>query len=179
LAVAVGPSGQVFAFEALPANIKRARANLDLNPDLIQINLLPLAVTDQPGTVQFHVHTDSNSMGKVAGSGGRNDGYAEEIAIPATSLDAFVYQEGHPAPAVIKLDIEGGEVLAMQGMKHVLVEARPVMLVELHGPEAAQVVWKTLTQSGYTLHQMTRGYPQILSLEDLDWKAYLVGKPTA
>ncbi len=75
------------------------------------------------------------------------------------------------------MDIEGGEVLALPGMRRLLVEARPLILLELHGPEAARLVWDTLSAAGYRLCQMAPGYPQILSLDALDWKAYLVAMP--
>jgi hypothetical protein len=58
-----------------------------------------------------------------------------------------------------------------------LVEARPVILLELHGPEAARLVWETLRSAGYRVCRMAPGYPQIPSLEALDWKAYLVAMP--
>ncbi len=72
------------------------------------------------------------------------------------------------------MDIEGGEVLALPGMSRLLADARPLILLELHGPEAARLVWDTLVAAGYRLCRMAPGYPQIPSLDALDWKAYLV-----
>ena len=40
------------------------------------------------------------------------------------------------------MDIEGGEVMALPGMRRVLAEARPLMLMELHGPESARAAWE-------------------------------------
>jgi FkbM family methyltransferase len=175
LARAVGAEGQVWSFEALPANQQRLRANVALNPDL-RVNVVPQAVTGESGTVDFLVHA-SGGMGKAAGSAGRAADYAETIAVPAVSLDDFVYAQGNPAPQVVKIDIEGGEVMALPGMTRVLHEARPVVFLELHGPEAAQVAWDTLTAAGYTLHRMEKDYPVIPALDVLDWKAYLMGLP--
>ena len=67
--------------------------------------------------------------------------------------------------------------LALQGMSRLLAEARPLILLELHGPEAARVTWETLTAAGYQICRMERGYPRVPSLNALDWKAYLVAKP--
>jgi hypothetical protein len=75
------------------------------------------------------------------------------------------------------MDIEGGEVLALPGMQRLLDEVRPIMLVELHGEEAAAVVWKVLTGAGYRICKMTARYPQIKSLAELDWKAYVIAFP--
>jgi Methyltransferase FkbM domain len=115
-------------------------------------------------------------MGKAAGSAGRADPYQSEISVPGISLDEFVYGQGNPPPQVVKMDIEGGEVLALPGMRRVLAEARPLMLMELHGPESSRAAWETLTAAGYTICWMRRGYPVVPSLEAMGWKAYIVAK---
>jgi hypothetical protein len=48
--------------------------------------------------------------------------------------------------------------------------------MELHGPEAAQVAWETLTSAGYQICRMQRDYPKVATVDELDWKAYLVAK---
>lgn len=179
LAESVGERGRVFAFEALPANVERLRRNLDLNGLTARVTVVAAAVTQAAGPVRFLVHA-SGGMGKAEGSAGRQDeAYLTEIRVEGLSLDEFVYVDGHPAPQVVKLDIEGGEVLALPGMRRVLAEARPLVLMELHGPESARVAWETLTAAGYRLYWMKRGYPEVASLADLDWKAYLVARPVA
>jgi hypothetical protein len=72
------------------------------------------------------------------------------------------------------MDIEGGEVLALRGMERLLAEARPLMLLELHGPESARAAWDTLTAAGYRILRMQPGYPPVPSLEALDWKPYVL-----
>ncbi|MDH5506337.1 MAG: FkbM family methyltransferase, partial [Anaerolineae bacterium] len=139
LARAVGAGGRVFAFEALPSNQERLRANLALNPEIANVTVAAKAVSGGPGEIEFHVHA-SGGMGKAAGSAGRQEDYQETIRVAATSLDDFVYEQGNPAPQIIKLDIEGGEVLALPGMRRLLAESRPTLLVELHGPESARAV---------------------------------------
>jgi len=176
LAKATGEQGHIYAFEALPENAERWQKNITLNGMESQLSLYSGAVTSSSGPVQFLVHA-SGGMGKAAGSAGRNDKYQNEVTVQGISLDEFVFGQGNPPPQIIKIDIEGGEVLALPGMKRVLEEARPVLLLELHGPESSRKVWETLTMAGYTLHWMKQGYPTIPSLEALDWKAYIVAKP--
>jgi len=173
LAHQVRPTGKVFAFEALPANLERIRRNVALNALESRITLVSQAVADKSGELTFFVH-ESVGMGKVAGSAGRNDQYQAEIKVPAISLDEFVYVQGHPAPDAVKMDIEGGEVLALPGMKRLLAEHHPLLLLELHGPESEKVAWESLTAAGYTLREMSPGYPIIESAEKLGWKAYVI-----
>lgn len=174
LAHHVRPEGRVFAFEALPANAERIRRNVALNGLESRITLVAQAVADKSGELTFFVH-QSVGMGKVAGSAGRHEEqYQAEIRVAALSLDEFVYGLGNPAPDVVKMDIEGGEVLALPGMKRILAEHHPLLLLELHGPESEKAAWEALTAAGYTLHAMEPGYPILESPEKLGWKAYVI-----
>jgi FkbM family methyltransferase len=173
LARRAGPAGRVFAFEALPANVERIRSNLALNRQN-NAEVVPTAVIDQTAEVTFYVH-DSVGMGKAAGSAGRQDEqYKGEIRVPGLALDEFVYTQGNPAPQVVKMDIEGGEVLALPGMRRILRDEHPILLLELHGPESEKVAWELLTAAGYSLRHMATGYPRIELPEQLSWKAYLI-----
>jgi FkbM family methyltransferase len=176
LAKAAGIHGHVYAFEALPGNVEQWLQNVALNGMESRLSLYAGAVTDCAGPVRFLVHA-SGGMGKAAGSAGRADQYQSEISVPGISLDEFVYGQGNPPPQVVKMDIEGGEVLALPGMRRVLAEARPLMLMELHGPESSRAAWETLTAAGYTICWMRHGYPQVPSLEATGWKAYIVARP--
>jgi FkbM family methyltransferase len=172
----VGAQEKVFAFEALPDNVERLRRNVELNGFNDRVIVFPGAVAAGKGEVKFLVHA-SGGMGKAAGSAGREEHYQREIIVPCISLDEFVYLQGNPPPQAVKMDIEGGEVMALPGMQRVLAEARPLMLMELHGPESARAAWDALTSARYQICEMKPGYPRVSSLDALDWKAYLVALP--
>jgi FkbM family methyltransferase len=176
LARAVGPGGRVFAFEALPANLERLAQNLALNGMGRRVQVVPGAVVDCSGPVRF-LTGPSDGMGKAQGSAGRQEPvYGGMIPVEGIALDDFAYRLGNPPPQVVKMDIEGGEVLALPGMKRLLARARPLMLLELHGRAAAALAWETLTSAGYGIFRMAPGYAEVPSLEALDWKAYLVAR---
>ena len=171
----VDSSGQVFAFEALPENVERIHKNMALN-ELSNVAVVPAAVVDKSGPVKFYVH-ESVGMGKAAGSAGRRkERYKAEIDVHGLSLDEFVYAQGNPIPDAIKMDIEGGELLALPGMSRLLREARPILFLELHGPESEKVAWQVLTDCGYKLRGMQNGYPNIESPNQLGWKAYVIAE---
>jgi FkbM family methyltransferase len=179
LAQAVSESGQVVSFEPLPDNVERLLANLALNNLEARVQVEAVAVVDRSCRVEFLVGP-SGGMGKARGSTGRqNIQYSKTLEIPGLSLDEFVYQLGHPEPQIIKMDIEGGEVLALPGMARLLNEAKPLILLELHGIEAARLCWDTLVQAGYQIGRMAPGYPAVSSWENLNWKSYLVAFPMA
>ena len=176
LAKAAGENGHVYAFEALPENAERWHRNVSLNGMESRMSLFAGAVTQAAGSVRFMVHA-SSGMGKAAGSAGRQDQYQSEISVVGISLDEFVYGQNNPPPQIVKMDIEGGEVLALPGMQRVLKDARPLMLMELHGPESCRMAWETLTAADYQICWMQHGYPAVPSLEAMGWKAYIVAKP--
>lgn len=175
LAHRVGEQGKVYAFEALPANLDRLRQNIALNHLTERIVVVDGAVAEKSGTIRFLVHA-SGGMGKVEGSAGRAEQYRDSIETRSFSLDEFVYEGGHPAPHIVKMDIEGGEVLALPGMIRLLREAKPVLLLELHGPEAAQQAWAVLSSAGYRIFLMQRSFPEIVSPSALPWKAYVIAR---
>jgi FkbM family methyltransferase len=176
LALQVGSQGQVIAIEALPLNVQRLQRNIELNAFAANIVPIQAAVVDKQSKVRFLVHA-SASMGKAAGSAGREEAYKDEIEVNGISLDNFIFQQHHPRPDAIKMDIEGGEVLAMQGMPRLLEEIRPLLLIELHGGEAAKAVYNTLQQHGYALHSLSAYPAPIHSVQELDWKLYVAGIP--
>ena len=178
MAKAVGEIGRVVAFEALPENLARLRVNLELNAKGDQVQVEAGAVVDRTGPVEFQVGP-SAGMGKAEGSAGRqNIQYPDSIVVDGFALDDYIYSEDNPEPEVIKIDIEGGEVLALPGMRRTLAGARPLVFLELHGPDAAAVAWGELRSAGYRVCTLAPLYPQVESLDELDWKAYLVAFPS-
>jgi FkbM family methyltransferase len=171
-----GKSGKVFAFEALPENVARLRKNVLINTLESRITVTHAAVIDTVRLVIFLTHP-SGAMGKTLGSAGRDEQYSGRITVPGLALDAFVYDENHPTPDIIKMDIEGGEGKALAGMPRLLTEKRPILLIELHGEKAARQVWNHLRQRHFSVHQMKRGYPKVTNINALDWKAYIIAIP--
>ena len=178
LARVVREKGKVYAFEALPDNINRLRKNISLNHLEEIIEIVPSAVIDERKTIEFLVGP-SDGMGKAAGSAGRTEfDYPRKFLVSGISLDQFVYQDGNPPPDLVKLDIEGGEVLALPGMRRTLNNIKPTIFLELHGKKAAEITWNVLSHHNYKICSIRAPYHEIPGLESLNWKAYLVAFPT-
>jgi len=170
----VGENGKVIAFEALSSNLERLRGNIQLSGFSRTVEVVAAAVVESERPVRFLVGA-SRGMGKAEGSAGRQDiSYVETQEVAGISLDAFVYRMEKPVPQLVKMDIEGGETLAFPGMRRLLVEAQPLIFLELHGPEAARVAWEELRNASYRICHMRADFPEVMSLEALDWKAYVV-----
>jgi len=171
-----GKGGSVHSFEALPANINRFTRNITLNKMQDRIHLNACAVVDSSRPVKFLTHT-SGAMGKVLGSAGREESYQNEIQVQGLALDDYVFKKKNPPPQLIKMDIEGGEVLAIKGMQRILKEIHPLFFIELHGEQSAAAVWQTLTSSKYVISTMQADFKPVSALDQLSWKAYIIARP--
>jgi hypothetical protein len=96
------------------------------------------------------------------------------LEVQVICLDDWVYRNGEAAPALVKIDVEGGEALVLEGMARLLREARPQVLVELHGPEATESARQQLLAADYRLRSMEPGYPE---WQPGPWKDQLIGIP--
>ena len=172
----VKEKGHVYAFEPLPENIKRLQEHININKQESSITLLPYAVSDSHEITEFLVH-ESHGMGKLSDSTGRDTQYCNKIKVQSISIDDFVYDKDNFPPDVVKMDIEGGEIRAITGMKKVLKEKRPILFLELHGPKASEIVWHTLKGCSYKIKRMLAGYPEIMTLAQMEWKEYIVAFP--
>lgn len=175
MAKAVGTEGRIYSFEALPVNIERLKQNILSSNTAVPITVVHAAVTDKDEPVEFLVH-ESTSMGKVAGAAGREVAYETRITVDGIRLDTYQSENNIPAPGIIKMDIEGGEVLAFDGICRLLQEHHPILFIELHGPESAKAVAKVLDEYGYTAYHMKADH-KVINLHHPDhWKAYIIAR---
>jgi hypothetical protein len=79
--------------------------------------------------------------------------------VPVLSLDGYL---AHAAlrPNLVKIDVEGAEWEVLRGAQRMLLEARPIVLVEIHdrGADHRTAVLQILDSCGYGVNMMgTRG----------------------
>lgn len=140
----VGHNGRVFAFEPFPRNLAYLRRHLAMNR-VNNVEVVGAAVASGVGSARF-AEGQNPSTGRVDLSGA--------VQVPTVSLDAFVYEQGHPPPAVVKMDIEGGEAQALLGAHRVLGAARPLLFLATHGPGVHASCLDILATAGYTIESL-------------------------
>lgn len=177
LARAVGPAGNVVAFEPEARNLARLAGHLAANAEGARVAIVAAAAGPRQGAARLRLHP-STSMGKLEGAAGRDRGYQGSAPVRLISLDGFA-KRYRPPPNLVKIDVEGAEGLVLAGMRSTLEHARPVVLLELHGRKAARQAWRILRNHGYAIFQMGDGYPRVKSPTSLPWKAYVVALPMA
>jgi FkbM family methyltransferase len=131
----VGASGRVLAFEPNPRVHERLLANIRLNA-IDTITALPIALSDQAGIAHFYPGAAGNTG---AGSLRRNTANDAPIEVEVDTLDAVLTRTGVDAVAVLKIDIEGAELMALRGMRQLLARPdAPVVICEISEWSLAQ-----------------------------------------
>lgn len=150
MAKAVGPNGAVIAIEPDPHNIARLRANVQLN-GLDNVSLVECAAGAACGTVTLSSTTDHAFTRTIDTSSTSRDPARPDdgVAIPVKTLDDVWGEHGHPRISVLKIDIEGAEVSAIQGALGMLRACRPAIVAEANDANHLQALEDSLRAIGY------------------------------
>jgi FkbM family methyltransferase len=157
----VGESGTVFAFEADPDNAERIKEHARRN-GLDQIHVVPYAVWNSPGKLMFQRAAVNSSRNQGAVAIGLQIQNENTTHVEAITLDGF--SQEHLAPALIKIDIEGGETAALQGSENLFTLHRPILICEVHNQVAEEFVTEWLRSKHYSLTPLgeSRVFPRHL-----------------
>lgn len=152
----VGSRGRVYCFEANPVCIYFLQANLELN-QARNCEIMPVAITDKPGSVNFTINYGNSALGITQESGFYASKVGHEIGINGTSIDALIEAFSLTNPNLIKIDIEGAEEYAVIGLQKTLERCHPTILLEVHGRQAAHPTFRRLHNLGYRFQEITSG----------------------
>lgn len=127
MAELVGPSGKVYAFDPNPDSFRVLVKNIQTNGYTDFVFPYQMGISNTNGVSKFYVSDKWNLSGMSVTKHSKH-----AIEIPVTTLDDFMKDKGYPD--FIKMDIEGHEVEALEGMYYTLKSAdRPVkILIEVH-----------------------------------------------
>ncbi len=122
----VGLTGRVIAIEPVQENIRVLNDNLALN-NIRNVSVVHAAITDRDGDVDIFMSQHSNWHSVLAGWG-KSLG---KVSVPGRTLDSLIGEMG-VSVNLIRMDIEGAETLAVNGMVRTLEKFRPLLSIEVH-----------------------------------------------
>ena len=162
----LGEAGTVFSFECNPVNHRFLLHNVRLNGLWDRVVASSAAVAGEPGRLSFRARGGDLSTGRLVTDGGREDA----VVVRATTLDEAL--AGRPLD-VLKMDIEGSEVRALDGMTRTLAASPSlVVLVECNpgalraaGSSAAELLDRLETE-GFRVHEIDERAEELRPVAD-------------
>jgi len=126
-----GPGGKVFAFEPNPESYLILKRSIQRNK-LRNVFLHSYAVADRTGEMVFTSAGSIDGLGHLVGleSDLREDSEQIKYIVQTISIDEFIEKEAISRIDLIKMDIEGAELLCLKGMKKTLQNYKPVIIGE-------------------------------------------------
>jgi FkbM family methyltransferase len=123
----VGEAGAVYAFEPVPANAAKIERNASLN-GFSHVHVLPVAISDEVGSRELLLA--EHVGGSVLRSAGTPPDLVGSMQAETTTIDTIVQRASVRMPDVVKIDVEGAELQVLKGMRRVLEEKRPRLIIE-------------------------------------------------
>lgn len=132
---AVGEEGRVIAVEPNPETVATLRENVALNEFQQRVQVIEAALGAEPSRAQFHMTSggDTSSL--------------HQPPHPANVVEVDVLRGDDVVDVVdvVKLDVEGNEVAALQGLEGVIRRSRPVIFCECN-PEMLEAAGSSATE---------------------------------
>jgi FkbM family methyltransferase len=126
LFVASAPWGHHYAFEPLPSQFSKLKAKYGR---LKNVSLFQSAVCDQTGTTTFnHVLTNPSYSGIKKRDYDKHGEKDTLITVDTSTLDETI--GGDTKIDMIKIDVEGAELLVLNGAKELIEKNKPIIIFE-------------------------------------------------
>ncbi|MCC2680650.1 MAG: Methyltransferase FkbM [Nitrosospira multiformis] len=126
--------GQVHAFEPSAHHFARLAHNIELN-DFKNVTLNRKGLYDQPGEAVLFLPSQMGEMNNSGAASLYTSGLEEtrqvSEAVSLIRLDDYVREKSIGRVDIIKIDIEGAELKALEGARETIARFRPLVFMEL------------------------------------------------
>ncbi|QQS44048.1 FkbM family methyltransferase [Candidatus Roizmanbacteria bacterium] len=157
----VGEKGMVFAFEPDPTNFALLKKNVEMN-GYKNVVLVSKAVSDKSGTVRLYLCEENKGDHRIYNSGDERD----ILDVECIRLDDYFDKNQHLD--FIKMDIQGAEGLALQGMQELLKRNDSVKIITEFWPIglkrsgiSTKTVLTFLRDLGFSLYELDENTKQL------------------
>jgi len=167
----VGGNGKVYAIEASPSIFSRLKKNISAN-NLNNVQLFNMAVSNAQGKIWIWTAPKGNlGHSTIVESVAATDGHHREAEVSCNTMGALISLADLLAARMIKIDIEGAERLAIEGVLPHLREfsERTEWLIELSpafcpgGPKDTDWIFNIFIDAGYSAYKIENSYKPLSS----------------
>jgi len=156
----VETSGEVISIEPEKKNFESLISALKREDLLGRVRALKAVAAAASGTAFLEINALHPADHKLSRDG-------TGIAVDAVTLDSLVPQKGSRRPSLIKIDVQGAEMMVLQGASEILKLSGPALFVELHEEGLARfgtsvsAILSHLSNYGYEAHWLMRRGPHL------------------
>lgn len=123
----VGKEGKVFSFEPYSINFDILKENLEIN-NFSNVTLNKIAIANKEDEIKLFYNPKEYNLGMVSAF---EHNYKESETVKSITLDSYLNNLSLTHISFIKIDIEGGEYLALLGMKDAINKYKPFIQIEI------------------------------------------------
>ena len=125
---AIGPSGRLLGFEPSPDVFEILKRNIQ-QAGTTNVEIFPWAIGAKNEIAQFH-QSEVPNWGSLI----RDDALLpiRSIDVEVKRIDDVVQRFPGFNPSVLRMDVEGGELMVLEGAQEVLREYKPFLFIEVH-----------------------------------------------
>lgn len=151
----VGDGGRVISIEPEERNYQSLVSALTREGVLNRVQVLKAVAAAEPGTSFLEINPIHPADHKLSRDGAG-------LPVSAVTLDDLVKETGSLRPALVKIDVQGAEMLVLMGAEAVLREAGPALFIELHEEglnkfgTSVSAILDRLSDHGYTAYWLMR-----------------------
>ncbi|MBU6430874.1 MAG: FkbM family methyltransferase [Patescibacteria group bacterium] len=120
-----GERGLVIAFEPEPNFFKLLSKNISRN-NLKNASLFEMAIADKNGKMELFLSNENKGNNSLI----QSENLKTSVRVKSVTLDDFITSRKIEKVDIVKMDIEGAEILAIEGMKKTLIKHKPLLFLE-------------------------------------------------
>jgi len=167
----LGPSAMIHSFEPVPESFEQLQKNVLLNSASPSVLCNQYAISNSEGKLLLYKPRTSGSSASSA----RNlhpDEEVDTVEVPMTTLDKYFLANGLNNLDLLKIDVEGSELMVIEGALDSIKRYQPVIFAELLRKWCAQFgyspneVLEILFPLGYRCFAVSENLPEVFCISE-------------
>ncbi|MCX6719014.1 MAG: FkbM family methyltransferase [Candidatus Taylorbacteria bacterium] len=164
----IGSNGKLFAYEPENRNYSFLEKNIGINK-LTNVIPFKIGISDKKGTNKLYLDDDNKGRHSFVFNEDKS-----AISIETDTLDESLRRYGSPTIDIIKIDIEGAEFLALQGMKETIKRSPNLIIFSELYPKGMRKLGgdprkylENLVESGFSLSIIDGDSNKVTPISDI------------
>ena len=151
--------GKIFSFELDKINYNLLKKNIQLN-NCKNVEIFNYAISDKPGEIKYFRSSDQPMPNLDILGIPADDSESKIISVNSITLDDF-FKYQVEKPDIVKIDVEGAEMIVLKGMKKIIKDYKPMLFIEIHPnvlpkfESSVKDVFTFLKKNEYKIYEFT------------------------